>query len=115
MGGVEEEDAHALEDARVDAPDDVVTDFVVGHMAPPEENIGVGEERFGEAVFGLAEDGGLDAGFGKERLERGGEGGVDALGIEATDHVVELLVAEFVPDGDGERSGHGGLLEWGRV
>ena len=92
-----------------DAVDDRVVDRAVGLVAPPEEDVGVVEAIHGEAVLGLVEGGGrgVDALVGGER---GGDGAVDAVGVDGADERVLALVDELVPD-DG--SDHGGPPEGG--
>ena len=100
---MEDDQAHALVDPLDDAVDDGVLDGAVGLVAPPEQDVGVLEAVGRQAVLGLVEGGGrgLDAGVGGEG---GGDGGVDAVGVDRPDHRVLALVDELVPD-DG--SDHG--------
>ena len=52
--------AHAVEDALVDAIDDFVGDLLVVHVAPPEHDVGVVDDVGVEAVLGIVEDAGAD-------------------------------------------------------
>ncbi len=60
VGGVEDDEAHAFEDAVVDFFDNVIGDFVVGSVAPPGHDVGVVEDVVGEAVVRGIEGGGSD-------------------------------------------------------
>ena len=52
VAGVQDDQAHPVEDARVDAIDDRVVDLGVGDVAPPDEDVGLGEDRVGQACSG---------------------------------------------------------------
>ena len=99
MGGVEGDETHALEHAGFDLGDDGILDVAVGHVTPPDEDIGVGEDGVGETVFGLVEPGGAHGEVGV-RAKETGDGFVHALRVEGGDLGVLFLVAEFAPDGD---------------
>ena len=57
---MEDDEAHPVEDARVDAIDDRVRHLVVGDVAPPGQDVGLGEDRVGQAVLGLVQGRGPD-------------------------------------------------------
>jgi hypothetical protein len=108
VGGVEKDDAHTFEDALVDFGGDFVADIVVGHVAPPGHDVGVGEEFVGEAVVGGVEDGGADLDLVAEVFgDGGGQDVVHAVGVDFADGFVADFVAELVPDGDAEGGGAG--------
>ena len=61
VAGVEDDQAHAVEDPLLDAIDDLVVDLAVGLVAPPEEDVGASARRSAQAVLGLVEGGGPQA------------------------------------------------------
>ena len=71
----------------------------MGHVAPPDEDIGVVDHVLGQAVLRLVE--GCGAHLESARLlEALGDRAVDADRVDLADVLVLLLVPELVPDGD---------------
>ena len=58
--GVVHDQSHAIQNPRVNALDDLVFHVIVGHVPPPAEDIGLGENGFGQTMFGFIEGGGAD-------------------------------------------------------
>jgi hypothetical protein len=52
---VEHDQAHPLQHALVYAVDHRIVDLVMGHVPPPGQDIGVGENRVRQAVLRLVE------------------------------------------------------------
>ena len=99
MAGVQHEQAHACENVPVHALDDLVGDFPVGGVAPPDEHVGGGEDLFGEPVLWLVQRGGRDLGAIAQVLDDAlGDCGVHAVGIDRADLLLDLLVAVLAPD-----------------
>ena len=75
------------------------------------QHVGVGQAGFAQAVLGFAQRGGTDLQGQGAAHRRGraaqalGDGGVDALRVDAAHGVVLALVLELVPDDDLERGG----------
>ena len=105
---VQDDEAHAAEHALVHVFDDRVVDFLVGHVAPPDHDVGGVEDVIGEAVLRLVERGGADLEIARALAQVRGDRLVHALRVDLGDDRVVLLVPEFVPDGDAD--GH----RWGR-
>ena len=119
---MEEHESHAVADAFGYALDDFVFDLVVGRVAPPDEDVGVGEDALGQPVLWLVERrrARIEAAF----LEGLGDRDVDAVGVDLGDRLVLLLVDELVPDrhasvchkrgsgGDGIRVREPATLPW---
>jgi hypothetical protein len=60
VAAVEDDEAHAGEDAFVELVDDFIDDVVVGHVSPPGHDVGVLDHVVGQAVHRLIEGGGAD-------------------------------------------------------
>ena len=82
--GVQDDEAHAGEHVAVDALDDLVGDLAVGGVAPPGEDVGLGEHLLGQAVLGVVERRGAHDGALAEV-------GLDALGDRAV-HAVRVAL-----------------------
>ena len=106
MAGVKDDEAHAIEDALLDALDNGILHLVVGHVAPPEEDIRLGEGSVAQTVLRFVEGGGADGETG--RAQSLGQGDVDAVRVNGLHGGVGFFVAEFVPD---EEVWHG-VGEW---
>ena len=114
VAGVQDDEAHALQDAFLDAVDERVLDLVVAAVAPPEEHVGLLQQVLREPLLRHVEGDGRDLEIvGGEAL---GEGVVDAVGVEGADQVGPgaflLLVDVLVPDGDADLA-HGESVGWG--
>ncbi len=105
------DEAHAAEgDALVDAGDDCVVYFVVMAMPPPDEDIGLSESFGGEAVLGLVEGG--DVGGDVLVAQMIGNGCVNTVRVDGLYGRVSLLLAVFVPDGNGWLSVYHAMLRY---
>ena len=60
VAGMEDDQAHAVEDPGVDPLDDRVAHLVVGDVAPPGQDVRLGKDRLGQAVLRLVQGGGPD-------------------------------------------------------
>ena len=94
--------------------DDLVGDVAVGGVAPPDQDVGVGEHLFGETVLGLGERGRADDGPVAQVLgDPLGDRGVHAVGVDRRHVGLDLLVDVLAPDQDADRTrgtvgcGHG--------
>src|SRR5579859_5788968 len=99
VGGMQHDQAHAVEHALVDAPDDVVADLVVRQVAPPGEHIGLGQYTCAEPLLWIVERGSAHAGQAV-LAQAVGNGRVQAAWVDGGDMRVLPLVAALVPDGD---------------
>lgn len=105
---MEDDEAHAVEDALMDALDDGILHLAVGRVPPPEEDVGLGKGGVAEAVLWFVEGGGADREIGRGQAL--GQGDVDAVRIGGLHGRVGFFVAEFVPD---EEVWHGvGIRDW---
>ena len=95
VAGVQDDEPHAAQHRLVHAVDDLVGDLVVRRVAPPGQHVGALEHLGGQAVLGLLERRRAD---GAEVGERGGEGAVDAVGVDRAHVVLRALVHVLVPD-----------------
>ena len=103
--GVEEDDAHAGQHSRVHAFHDLVGDLVVGGVAPPRQDVGLGEGGFRQTVLGLLEGRDADADPIAELAEDAfGDWRVHALGIDLPDRSLAPLVYVLVPDRHANRA-----------
>ena len=57
---MQDDETHAVEDPRVDPLDDRLGHLVMGHVPPPGQDIGAGEDLVREALVGLIEGRGPD-------------------------------------------------------
>ena len=103
--GVEKDHAHAFQRTLVDAFDDFVANFGVGHVAPPEKDVSRGKKCVGEAVIRLILSRCGDEGGRQEFFQSALESDVDTFGIDAFNYFVFEFVTEFIPDRDAKR-GH---------
>ena len=60
VAGVEHHHAHPQQHALVDPRDHAIVDTIVGDVAPPGQDVGLGQNRFGQPVLGLVEGGRTD-------------------------------------------------------
>ena len=102
MAAVQDDQAHAGQDAIRNALDGGVGDVVVVHMPPPEQDVGVVDRLFGAALIGIVERGGRDGEFG-EFFQVRGDGAVHAVGIDLGHFRILFFVPAFVPDEDADR------------
>ena len=95
-----------LQHVLVHAVDDLVVDPVVRHVTPPGEDVGVGEDLFGEPVLRVVESdrAHLDS-IAELRADAGGDRAVHAVRIERSDLGIPLLVLGLPPDGHADRTG----------
>ena len=99
---MQDDEAHALQNALLDAVHEGVLDLVVGAVAPPEQDVGAAKQIVREPLLGHVERNRLDLQVvgGEVLLQRT----VNAARIETPDEVSEIpfgaLVLELVPDGD---------------
>ena len=98
---MQHDQAHAVQDPRVNPLDDAVVHFLVSHVPPPDQHVGLRQRRFAETVLGLVEGSGSDLEAPVAQVI--GDRAVDALGIDRGNSGIAALVAVFVPDGDAER------------
>ncbi|MCY1309229.1 hypothetical protein D9M70_593030 [compost metagenome] len=100
----------------VHALHDLVFHVAVGHVPPPGQDVGIGQDLLGKAVLRFVESGGPDTDLGAEVfLDSCLDGAVHAIGIEPGHEFVPLLVAVLAPDGDADGLvgfSHGSFL-WG--
>ena len=109
MAGVEDDQAHAGKHAFLDAGDHIVGYVVMAGMGPPDQHVGVGKAVGRQATVRVLEGrgGGLDAIlFG----QGGGDGVVQAVGIDGLDIIAGTLVIELVPDDGTDWHGYDSLL-----
>ena len=105
MARVQHHQAHAEQDAVVDTLHDHVVDKLVGNVAPPRQDIGLGKHAITQSVLRLIERGRTHARTLTEvHSDSLGDGRVHALGINGAYRLVALLVQVLTPDGD-TRSG----------
>ena len=95
---VEDDQAHPVEHAPLDALDDRVGDLVVRDVAPPGQDVGRREDRVGQAVLGLVERGRPDVEPGLAQAV--GDRAVDAVRVDRARRRVGALLAVLVPDRD---------------
>lgn len=101
--GVQGDHAHARENRVANEIGDRVRNMVVRHVAPPDQNVGLVENFFGNAAVGVADLAvfiveGRRADFDVVAAEKIGNGVVNAAGVNFFHFFVGLFVFEFVPD-----------------
>ncbi len=101
VAGVQHHQAHARHHAAIDAVHHLVRHLMVGHVAPPQEDIGVVQHFLGQAVLLLPQGSrpGRDALLG---VEETGDAAMDALGVDCADGLVAGFVKKLVPDSDAD-------------
>ena len=90
---------HAFQHPPAHVADDFVGHFAVGHVAPPDQHVGVLQAFRRKSVVRLVEGGGGDCEI-RLRAEKPGDRLVDAVRIDRGDFRVGFLVAELAPDDD---------------
>ncbi len=96
MAGMQHEQAHAFPDAPGDTLDDHVGDGAMILVAPPGQDIGLGKPGFAQPMLRLLQrrrrrrDGGIT-------VQRIGNRRVHALGVDAADDLIGILVDVFTP------------------
>ena len=100
--------SHAAENAFLDFVDQGVRHFIVGHVSPPDENIGAIQNFVGQAVFRHVKRHGTELDVLHRSTKRFLQMGVNAFGIalaaEIADRTLRLFVKKLVPNCD---VGHG--------
>jgi hypothetical protein len=95
---VQHDQAHPVQHARMNARHDLIADLAVRDVAPPDQHIGLGQRRLGQAVLRLVQRRRARAEAGL--VERGCDRSVDTLWINLGDSLVMPLMTIFVPNGD---------------
>ena len=95
---MKDDEAHPVENASMDALDDLVTHLGVRDVPPPCQHVGLGKDVISEAMVRFVER-------GRSHLEPCvaqslGDGRVDAVRIDRRDRRIASLLAVFSPDGD---------------
>jgi hypothetical protein len=86
----------------------------VGHVTPPRQDIRVGQDFLGEAVFRIIKGSGADHDGGAQVfLDALLHGAVNALRVELCHLLVFLLMPVFVPDGDPDRGSASHCFSYG--
>lgn len=76
-------------------------------VSPPQEDVGLREDRLRQPVLGLFERGGAERNRVAEQLPQSGcQRPVNTVGIDLLDGRILLLVDVLVPDGDADRVAH---------
>src|SRR3954469_5371649 len=97
VGGMEHDESHPIEHAGVDAIDDLVGHLVVRDMAPPDEDIGLGEDGGGQALIRLVE-GGRPHEEPVLLAKACSDGSVDPVRVDGSDGIVRPVLPGLVPD-----------------
>ena len=94
---MQNDQAHAVQYMLMDALDNGVIHFVMGNVAPPDQNIGVVQNFLGQAVLRHIQGGGfyIKTGFGQKI----GDAAMDALRVDFRDIGVFDFMDIFVPYG----------------
>ena len=97
VGGVKEDGAHTFEDGVAHHGGDLIGDIPVLHVPPPDEDIGLGEDFFGDTAILVIQCGGADDDivFGTEKV---GDGLMDAVRVHLLGFAEGFLVIEFIPN-----------------
>jgi hypothetical protein len=108
VAGMENDEAHAVEDPLLDAIDDAIFDVAVGHVSPPGQHVGICEYLVGQAVIWLVEGRGLhEVAFLAESIR---QDRVNPFGIHRPNLLVDFLVSKLIPNGHAQRVRHDFLL-----
>ena len=94
MAGVEEDRSHALEHRRLHPLGDLVGHPVMGHVAPPDDDVGLVEHFVGDVVH-VVQRHGAD-GYVVLALKEGLDAAVYPLGVHLSYPFLRLLVHELV-------------------
>ena len=109
---MQDDQPHAFQDALLDLRRVFVGDLVVGAMAPPGHDVGLGQDGVREPLALVAEFGHAhrsDAGLFSEVA---GNGLAHALGVDIHDLPVAFVVHALVPYRDAESVFHGRSFPW---
>ena len=96
VAGVEENGTHAVQNGPLYPLCHFVGDQIMLHMAPPDQNIGVIQQFFGQVVH-IIQSNGADFKIAVQLML---QGHVDALGIQGLHFLVMLLMEKFIVDGN---------------
>ena len=97
MAGVEGDEAHLAEiHAGLDLLDQLVVDFAVCHVAPPEQDVGVFQNVIRQTLIGIVESGEADLEV-LILIEECLDGGVQTVGVDGLDIFFRFFVTEFIP------------------
>jgi hypothetical protein len=94
MAGVQEDGTHAAVHGIPNTLRHLVGHFVVRHMTPPKEDIGIVQHFLGQTAFGIVQSYGTDKDL--LVLDTCLDGTMDAVRIDGTDGFLLFFVTEFV-------------------
>ncbi len=108
MSGVEDDQAHPFQHARLDPVDDGVADIPVRHVPPPEEHIGVRQHLIRQPVVRLIQRGRADDHV-RLRRQMFGDGAMDPVRVDRCDFGALFFVSPLIPNSNAN-DGHALLL-----
>ena len=94
MAGMQEDRAHALKHRRLHPLGDLVGHPVVGHVAPPDYDVGLVQQLIGDVVHVVQRH--RADGYVVLALKEGLDAAVYPVGVHLSDPLLRLLVHEFV-------------------
>ena len=114
VGGMKDDKAHALEDARMHGGSDFVAYLVVREVAPPDEHVGCSQHGVAQPMLGLIKGRGpyLEV---RVLTKESGNRAVDPLRVDLRDLLVGLLVPVLVPYSDPDFPCHAECLLPGKA
>ena len=111
--GMKHDQTHSLLNAFLDAVHNLIFDFSVRHVPPPEKNVGFVKKLLGKAVFGVLVKPGIcdiERSVFEKRLS---DGGVNSLRIGFPADLVLKFMAVLIPYCDIDFPVHSGLFCYG--
>ena len=98
---MEHDEPKPFEYSIVEFFNNIVAYFLVGHVAPPNQDVGLFQHFVRQLMFGFIECCSLhDNGASKAMAKCIGYGNVNAFGIDCLHQVIGLFVPKFVPHRD---------------